>query len=69
MHHFTASTDDGQTFFNFNSDMSGDVRIIHKGNELSVPGAHLIEFIANYVRRERVAAIEDMSDRQVLGLG
>lgn len=72
MHSFTASTvlptSADYTHFSFNSDLSGDV-IIHRGDdEFSVPGKHLIEFIAQYVRMERISAIEQMDDRDLLGL-
>lgn len=71
------------TNFNFNSDLSGEAHVNVPlamaetigpfGNEpqrmeVKIPCADLIAFVAQYVRRERAAAIEDMEDEQVLGL-
>lgn len=66
MHTFTF----GETFFQYNSDLSGDVQIAKRnGHEtLDVPGEALIAFIAYYVRNQRIREIEDMDDAEVLGL-
>lgn len=57
-----------RTVFNYNSDLSGDVEIDCDGATIHVPGEALFAFIAEYVRRERIAAIENASDDKVLGL-
>ena len=58
--------------FNYNADMSGDVIIWREGQKprmnLLVPASALVAFVADYVRRERISAIEDASDIEMLGL-
>jgi hypothetical protein len=57
------------TTFHYNSDLSGDVKISRRdGGELDVPGEALIEFIANYVRNERIGQLEQEDPRVILGL-
>lgn len=73
MHHFRSfseATDDADehTVFNFNSDMSGNVIIAHRGQEIEVPGEHLLQFVANYIRQERIASLEQANDRQIFGI-
>lgn len=67
-HSFTA---EGGTIFNFNSDFSGNVRIIKPvtGEEILVPGLDLIELVAlAYVVREKISLIENMGVDEVLGI-
>lgn len=65
MHHLTC----GQTGFNFNSDLSGDVVITKPdGSKLEVPGRDLVDFVAEQVRRARIAEVEEMSALRLLGL-
>jgi hypothetical protein len=72
MHSFTAATElptsADYTFFNFNSDLSGDVTIQRGDSTIEVPGDHLMQFIANYIRRQKIEALEQADDRQILGL-
>lgn len=59
------------THFVFNSDLSGDVTISRQGDEsreLKVPGKHLLQFVANYVRWQKIAVIEQAEDDEILGL-
>lgn len=62
---------EGGTRFMYNGDMSGDVSIYRNENDVidfSVPGKDLIEFIADYVRREKITELENATIAQVLGL-
>lgn len=69
MHLFKTGDDDTRTAFAFNSDLSGNVRITAaNGRAIEIPGEHLLQFIANYVRSERISALEQADDRTVLGL-
>jgi hypothetical protein len=91
MHTFNYVPEDGEVsvkkvWFIHNSDLSGDVSI-RTGNpegevaELEIPGAALVQFVADYVRRQRISEVEqttdssvalsmleDSSDREILGL-
>ncbi len=59
----------GETVFNYNSDLSGDVDIRREGKfEVSVPGTHLLAFVAEYVRGRAVAELEDMPAYELLGV-
>ena len=60
----------GKVTFNYNSDLSGDVIISTalRHNELHVPGTALLAFVANYVRRQRIGALEDASENEILGV-
>jgi hypothetical protein len=64
-------TAEGGTRFMFNGDMSGDVTIYRNENDVldfMVPGKDLIEFIADYVRREKITELENATIAQILGL-
>lgn len=57
-----------ETRFDFSSDFSGDV-VIRKpnGDEISIPGFDLLEFVAyEYVSRKRIAQIENASFDEIL---
>ena len=54
------------TVFNYNSDLSGDVIIQHGSKKIALPAAHLLEFVAEFVRREKISRMEVASDMQVL---
>ena len=54
------------TSFVYNSDLSGNVRIVHDGKELDVPGEALIAFVAEHARRQRISQIENASDFEIL---
>lgn len=59
----------GKTNFNFNSDLSGDVVITNDaGTTIMVPGGDLVAFVAEYVRQQRIAEIENMTALEVLDL-
>lgn len=61
-HHFKAK---GGTVFNFNSDLSGDVRLLDgERYEAHIPAADLLEFV-DWWRREYGATV-DLSDETVL---
>lgn len=66
MHTFAA--DDG-TVFHYNPDGSGDVRIqLESKVEFTVPADDLLAFVAHLAQREKLAALEQMSPREVLGM-
>ena len=68
----TFRAEDGTTFIS-NGDLSGEVKI-HAipcydgaGNcYFHVSGAALLEFVANYVRMQKITIIEEMTDMEVL---
>lgn len=64
MHHFMHEG----TGFLSNSDLSGDVEICVGEETLNVPGEALIAFVADYVRREKIAKLEQADDAELLGL-
>jgi hypothetical protein len=69
MHLFKTGDDDTRTAFSFNSDLSGRVRITaSNGRAIEIPGEHLLQFFAHYIRSERISALEQADDRAVLGL-
>lgn len=66
----------GGTTFHFNADMSGDVLMRRlsltdsgvERRELEVPANDLLRFVAEFVRREKIAALERAPWWEVLGL-
>lgn len=59
----------GDTAFLYNSDLSGPVTIQRAdGSQLSVPGAHLLDFVACWVAQQRMTELEEASTAQVLGV-
>lgn len=57
------------TTFICNPDLSGTVEIKTDNGRIEVVGRDLIAFVADYVRREKIAALEDdVSDQEILGL-
>jgi hypothetical protein len=74
MHNFQGKT----TIFNFNSDLSGNVQILvkdsdpNKNQELWVNGQDILDFVAMYVSRHRIARYEARinaeSTEETLGL-
>jgi hypothetical protein len=56
--------------FVYNSDLSGNVTITDNvtRKSLDVRGDQLLAFLADYVRRQRIESLEQMSDAEVLGL-
>lgn len=64
MHHFVHDS----VGFMYNSDLSGDVEICVDDVAFPVPGAALLAFVAEYVRRERIAEIENAEPFNLLGL-
>ena len=66
----------GDTRFHYNSDLSGEVRIVSQGagghEDAQIPGDALLAFTAHYVRNRRISALEDAGDddmyQQILAL-
>lgn len=65
-HHFSGR----RHYFDFNGDLSGDVQIgCCNGDDqrsAMVDGQDLIAFVAELVRRRKVAAVENASDEEIL---
>lgn len=60
---------DGMTAtFHFNSDLSGKVKICLDDNEILVEGKDLLDFVANYVRLQKISKLEQQDTYKVLGL-
>jgi len=69
-----------KTIFHFNSDGSGDVSIVvpkegatdgydkNSFDEIQVPFEDVIEFMAHFVRYEKINELEEMDDKDVLGI-
>lgn len=45
--------------FHYNSDMSGDVLVVVGDQKLSVPASDLVEFVLDWIARERITDIEN----------
>jgi len=60
------------TRFHHNSDLSGDVTVVPASEKgapsLDVSGDALVEFVANFVRQERINELEDESPYVTLGI-
>ncbi len=54
--------------FNYNSDLSGNVTITTREGRIDVPGCELVAFVAEYVRGQRINALESATTRELLGL-
>lgn len=69
----TDETPGTRTSFLFNSDLSGGVDVVHMDTEggvenITIPGAAIVGFVAELVRRQRINSLEEASDFEVLGL-
>ena len=53
-----------------NSDMSGEVHICDKnsGKELVIDAQDILDFVADYVRTQRIGMLEQMSTENILDL-
>lgn len=52
--------------FNYNADTSGEVLIRCGDKEIAIPGRSLMDFVADVVRHQRIAAIENMTTEELL---
>ena len=57
----------GKTSFIGNSDLSGDITIRRNGEEIDIPGAQILKFVADHIRDERIRVIEQMTESEILG--
>lgn len=65
----TWTSSDSATVIHYNSDLSGRTRIIRNKNlndSLDVPAEHLLDFVAEYVRANRIRKLEQMSTEELL---
>lgn len=67
MHAFHAPSG---TVYSHNSDLSGSVSWSPKpGIWLEIPGEDIIALVAQYVRNQKIADLEEVGDSTILGLG
>ena len=54
----------------YNSDMSGEVHICDKNSdkELVIDAQDILDFVADYVRSQRIGMLEQMSTENILDL-
>ena len=54
----------------FNSDMSGECIIFNKETEqeVKVPCEDILEFVADYVRSQKISKLEQMETKDILGI-
>lgn len=66
MHTFNGS----KARIHFNSDMNGDCEIIEKesGTSIKIPCEDILDFVADYVRSQRIGMLEQMSTENILDL-
>lgn len=59
-----------KTRVRYNNDMSGNIIIQHKDYELelSVLGEDILDFVAEYVRSQKISKLEQMDSKEILGL-
>ena len=59
-----------KTRIHYNSDMSGNIIIQHKYYELelSILGEDILDFVAEYVRSQKISKLEQMDSKEILGL-
>jgi len=63
------TTNKAKTTFSHNGDFSGDIRITDdKGNTCEVPFNDIAAIAADYIRDFKMAEIEALSDKDLLGL-
>ena len=66
MHAFVGKN---KTRIHFNSDMSGECIIYNEnGNNIKISCEDIIDFVAEYVRMEKISRLEQMSSEEILGL-
>ena len=54
----------------YNSDMSGEVCINSKTSdkEITVDAQDILDFVAEYVRSQKIGKLEQMTNKEILGL-
>lgn len=60
-----------ETIIHYDSDVATEKVIIrnkHYDLELSVSGEDIIDFVAEYVRSQKISKLEQMNSKEVLGL-
>lgn len=59
-----------KTRIHYNSDMSGDCIIFNKedGQEIRVSCEDILDFVANYVRIQKISKLEQMETKDVFGI-
>lgn len=59
-----------KTTIHYNSDMSGECIIYNKETEqeVKVSCEDILEFVANYVREQKIGNLEQMETKDILGI-
>lgn len=56
--------------FFYNSDMSGEIYIRDKNSdkELKVESHDILDFVANYIRNQKISKLEDMTTKEIFNI-
>ena len=59
-----------KTTIHYNSDMSGNCIIFNKETEqeVEVPCEDILDFVADYVRSQKIGKLEQIDSKKILGL-
>ena len=59
-----------KTTIHYNSDMSGNCIIFNKETEqeIEVPCEDILDFVADYVRSQKIGKLEQIDSKKILGL-
>lgn len=59
-----------KTTIHYNSDMSGNCIIFNNETEqeVEVPCEDILDFVANYVRSQKIGKLEQIDSKKILGL-
>ena len=73
MRYLTIYEGEEEFTFYYNFDLSGNVVIVKgygdSSQRIEIPGKALLDFVANWVRNQRIAVLEEQGTDEVLGLG
>lgn len=58
----------GGFVFNYNSDLSGEFIIVNNNDSaiISLPGETILDFMATYIKREKINRLEKASSKEIL---
>ena len=58
----------GDFIINYNSDMSGNIEIINLETDesVSIPGIFILDFVAEYIRNEKISKLQNMNNNDLL---
>lgn len=58
----------GNTTFIFDGGYDGEVEIIANERSVMLPVSHLLGFVADYIRMEKITKLEDATDDEIFGI-